>query len=457
MAPLPLLLFVAAAFAASLANAAAYEWAWDRRRRSPWQPNPEGVPPRTWVDRLPIVGWLRLRRDAGVLGRGFWVRPMLVEVAFGAALVALWWWEVERLGLMTAQPGGAATIGDGGVAASLWWRAVAAFATHAVLAWLMLVASLIDLDEKTIPDAVTVPGTLIALVLSAALPMAKPPNLEGRLGAERVAVAAETASGVFLADPQTGAPLWVEPTHVAAPGAWPAALAGGPNGRGALALGLACYGLWCFALTPRVWRTSRGSLYGLAVLLQRVARELRRRPLREMLVAGGLLIAMVWFSGGAAWEGLLTGLVGMVASGGVVWAVRIVGSAALGKEAMGFGDVTLMMMVGAFLGWQAGLLTFFLAPFAGLIVGATQLLFRRGDVIPYGPFLCLAASGVVVGWATLWPRVERLFALGVVVPVVLIVCLVLLGVLLALWAQTKRLLGLTEDWEDEPDDGSVAG
>ena len=57
---------------------------------------------------------------------------------------------------------------------------------------------------------------------------------------------------------------------------------------------------------------------------------------------------------------------------------------------MGFGDVTLMMMVGAFLGWQAGVVIFFLAPFAGLVVGVLQLVLRRDDEIPYGPFLCLA-------------------------------------------------------------------
>ena len=41
---------------------------------------------------------------------------------------------------------------------------------------------------------------------------------------------------------------------------------------------------------------------------------------------------------------------------------------------MGFGDVTLMGMIGAFLGWQAAVLTFFLAPFFGLAHAAWKLL-----------------------------------------------------------------------------------
>ena len=101
-------------------------------------------------------------------------------------------------------------------------------------------------------------------------------------------------------------------------------------------------------------------------------------------------------SGAAApachWAGLLTALVGMAASGGLVWMVRIIGPASLGREAMGFGDVTLMAMIGAFLGWQPCLIVFFLAPCrAGGRAGRPDP--PPGREIPYGPFLCLAARG----------------------------------------------------------------
>jgi prepilin signal peptidase PulO-like enzyme (type II secretory pathway) len=137
---------------------------------------------------------------------------------------------------------------------------------------------------------------------------------------------------------------------------------------------------------------------------------------------------------------LFTALVGLVASGGIVWAVRLIGTAALKREAMGFGDVTLMMMIGAFLGWQACLILFFLAPFAALVIGIVQFVARRDDVIPYGPFLCLAAVAVIVAWAPIWMWAQPMFAMGGLVPAVLVVCLALLGLMLAVWRMIKTFV-----------------
>jgi hypothetical protein len=128
----------------------------------------------------------------------------------------------------------------------------------------------------------------------------------------------------------------------------------------------------------------------------------------------------------------------------MVWAVRIVGSAAMRREAMGFGDVTLMMMIGAFLGWQAGILIFFLAPFAGLVVGLAQVILRRDDVIPYGPFLCLGALVVMVGWGEFWNArphgIQALFGLPWLVPGVLAIGLVMLGAMLVIWRNIKEAI-----------------
>jgi len=60
-------------------------------------------------------------------------------------------------------------------------------------------------------------------------------------------------------------------------------------------------------------------------------------------------------------------------------------------ESMGGGDVKLLAMIGAFLGWKNALIAFFLAPLSGLIFGLANLIVKKDHTIPYGPFLSLAA------------------------------------------------------------------
>jgi len=67
-------------------------------------------------------------------------------------------------------------------------------------------------------------------------------------------------------------------------------------------------------------------------------------------------------------------------------------------ESMGGGDVKLLAMIGAFLGPQRALLTFFLAPFLAIIVGLYNLISKKDHLIPYGPFLSLAAQASLF-WA----------------------------------------------------------
>ena len=417
-------LFVAGTFLGSLVNWAVYTFAWNARAISPWSPGPEGAARRGWFDRLPVLGWLKLNREAAFHGSWFWLRPLLVEVGTGATLAALYWWEIVELGLIREQFPGL-------IAAPPLGPLHLEYASHVLLLCLMLAASLIDVDEKTIPDEITVPGTVLGLALATMVPMSLLPHVAMR--------AMPPVAGVEIAN-AGGQTWWLEPVTAISPRPWPPSW--GVAGQWpSLAIALGCFWLWCFALTPRIWRGRRGSAYALGIIAARVRRELWRRPLRGLLVMGTAAIVFTWALGGHAnWASMLTALIGMAASGGIVWAVRLVGTAALRREAMGFGDVTLMMMIGAFLGWQAGLMLFFLAPFAGLLVGLLQFVLRRDDVIPYGPFLCLAAAACVVCWAPIWNWGQRLFEIGALVPAMLIVCLVLLGVLLAIWQVIKNAI-----------------
>jgi leader peptidase (prepilin peptidase)/N-methyltransferase len=428
----------------SLVNWAIYRLAWNRREISPWGPKPSGAAPRGWADRIPVLGWLRLRREHKLHGAGFWVRPLGIEFALGLGLAALYWWEVAQQRLVYQQIQNIFVDADAG-AIPLALPVVSdgltlsMFFCHVVLIVLMAAASFIDIDEKIIPDEITVPGTILGLVLMTALPMALLPHVEIRLAPPVV------GELVTLPPAAAGVTMYAEPVTLVAPNEWSDAL----NGWQALAVAQTCWWLWCFALTPRIWRGRRGVRFALAIIARRVLRELTRPPLGAIAAVGSVAIGAVWWFGGAAWVGLATALLGMAASGGVVWIVRLVGSWALGREAMGFGDVTLMMMVGAFVGWQAGVIIFFIAPLAALVIGILQLVLKRDDEIPYGPFLCLGTLAVVIDWPFFWSlALQDLFSVGWLMPAVLLVSFSMLGVMLFLWQQIKMFMFGRPDEED---------
>ncbi|HUT11699.1 MAG TPA: A24 family peptidase [Thermoguttaceae bacterium] len=399
-------LFVLGTCAGSLANLGIYRLAWHPRRIGPWWRPDQKAPPRRWHDRLPIVGWLGLRREAALHGRGFWIRPMLLELLCGIAFAALYWWEIGRAGLLPPEVPRALPAD---------WIAVlhCQYAAHLILIALMLVASAIDVDEKIIPDAITMPGTLLGLLVACLLPSSLLPDVIP----ERGGMALD-----FL--------------HLASPHPWPPQLEGFPH-AGSLAIGLGCWWLWCAALLPRTWYARHGWRRALQLCVARVVRQPATYRILVMGLVGTAGIAAVWRFGGLGWMGLLSALVGMAVGGGLIWMVRIIGSAALQKEAMGFGDVTLMAMIGAFLGWQTCLVVFFIAPLAGLVVGLLQLILVRDNEIPYGPFLCLAAFVTIVFWAAIWERIWPIMALGDgwFVPLIVLACLGLMGIMLGLWHQ----------------------
>ncbi len=410
-------LFALGLVAGALANVAIYRLAWHWRPIDPWfAPAPE-APPRRWWDRIPVVGWWGLRREAELHGPGFWIRPMAVELFFALALVGLYAWEIGRLGLL--HPQAPAWVGQVNL-----HRLHAAFLAHALLLWLVVTTSLVDIDEKTIPDALTVPGTLAGLGLAAAVPFSLLPVPWRELG------------------PQGGQQIEFGFLTLVSPHVWNGWVQDLGHPR-LLAAGLACWWLWCVALLHRTWYSRHGWCRAAALMLARLARSPSTPRILLMGALGTLGIVAVWRYGGLHWAALLSALVGMAGGATLVWTVRVLGTLALRREAMGFGDVTLMAALGAFLGWQGILMVFFLAPLAGIAIGMPIVVLRRDSEIPYGPYLCLAAAGTVVFWARLWMAVEPYFlVLGVWIPVVVGVCLALLPVILVIIRLVRRVVGL---------------
>jgi len=87
-------------------------------------------------------------------------------------------------------------------------------------------------------------------------------------------------------------------------------------------------------------------------------------------------------------------LLGAVVGGGTLWLVREVYYRLRHVEGMGLGDVKMMLMVGAFLGWQLTLLTIFIGSLLGSLIGIVLILRGGGSMktqIPFGVFLGPAA------------------------------------------------------------------
>jgi len=94
-------------------------------------------------------------------------------------------------------------------------------------------------------------------------------------------------------------------------------------------------------------------------------------------------------------------LIGALAGGGVLFAAAEAYYRIRHEEGLGMGDVKMLAMVGAFLGWKLALVTLMLASLAGSVVGVALIASRRGTMkyaLPFGTFLALgAAAAATIG------------------------------------------------------------
>jgi leader peptidase (prepilin peptidase)/N-methyltransferase len=92
--------------------------------------------------------------------------------------------------------------------------------------------------------------------------------------------------------------------------------------------------------------------------------------------------------------GWLSSMIGIAAGGGILFAIAEAYYRLRGIEGLGMGDVKMLAMIGAVLGWPLMLLTLVLASFAGSLVGVGLMVSGRGGMqaaLPFGTFLALGA------------------------------------------------------------------
>jgi leader peptidase (prepilin peptidase)/N-methyltransferase len=92
--------------------------------------------------------------------------------------------------------------------------------------------------------------------------------------------------------------------------------------------------------------------------------------------------------------GIIDSLIGAALGAAIPWLIRYAWLKATGVEAMGLGDVKMLAMIGAFLGWRQVWVVLFISSLAGAIVGVVLLRLQGRSMatrIPFGTFLALAA------------------------------------------------------------------
>ncbi|HLW66490.1 MAG TPA: prepilin peptidase [Gemmataceae bacterium] len=288
--------------------------------------------PIRWYDNLPLLSYWILGGRCRTCKARFSIRYFLIELLVGVAFVGLFYLEVIRN--QHEMPEFRNAVRDLQFEPFSWQnRAYFLFFLHrAVLFCLLLTAALCDLEDRTIPLSVTLPGTLIGLIFAIAFPWPWPNPPAQAMPLPLVRSASLNQWSMMMGPVKPGLypwPVWGPP----------------PTG----------------------------------------------------LPAG-------------SWQlGLFTGLAGALAGTFLLRAVKFLFEKGLGKEALGLGDADLMMMVGAFLGWQVVVIAFLVGAVASLFLALPQLIFRGDNSLPFGPGLAVGTLITWLCWKWIGPELQPLF------------------------------------------------
>lgn len=318
----------------------------------------------SWRENLPVIGWLLLRGRCKHCREPISIQYPLIETLIGCLFAGTYL-------LFYASPSESwlAQIGGG------WWRGQGfAYSWPAYIAFMFLFAGLIamtltDARTFTIPIEITRTVTLVGLAAAVVQPLM--PTMW-------------KAKGLWFVAPLPG---WVG-VGVGIGGAVGALLACLLLALGRLPVSFADYDQFVKEDDPL-------SSYPHA----------RREMGKELRFVAVILLGcfLGWLVGRALglkqpplfWSSVGSSCLGFVVGGGIVWTIRILGSYAFNREAMGMGDVHLLAAVGAVLGWRDSLFIMGMAPivalawvFAGWL--AKRILKLRFHEIPLGPHLAVA-------------------------------------------------------------------
>jgi leader peptidase (prepilin peptidase)/N-methyltransferase len=157
------------------------------------------------------------------------------------------------------------------------------------------------------------------------------------------------------------------------------------------------------ALTPVGPLLAARLLFG-AALIVLFAIDLEHQILPNVITLPGVVVGLAFAL--VAPPGWRASLIGAAAGGGVLYAIAAGYYYLRHEDGLGMGDVKMLAMIGAFLGWQLMLLTLVLASLSGALVGVALIVSQRGSMkyaLPFGTFL---AVGAVVAMLAGQPMVD---------------------------------------------------
>ncbi len=329
----------------------------------------------SWWENVPVISWLALRGRCRTCGVRLGWNHLAVEIGCGALFAF-------TVALLFMGPFREPMEPD-----AAWWLRAGAMRAAPLLAgvlvlWMcLLAASLIDAETGLIPLGLTSTAMVTGLL------------------------AAATQGLVWTGTDVQGSHAW--------PLGWPSPRWTGAGLGGLLGLGVSVGLLWS-GLLPR----SFAALDDITLVDPAEARREMGKELRFLAApVAGLCLGWV-FAPQEPSEPLrviASSSLGLLVGGGAIWATRILGTLAFGREAMGLGDVHLLAAAGTVVGWRDCMIAYLLAPFLALAWlsvsgGLARLRGKRAKELPYGPHLALAVVVVFLGRPWVVPVFRQLFA-----------------------------------------------
>ncbi len=146
-----------------------------------------------------------------------------------------------------------------------------------------------------------------------------------------------------------------------------------------------------------VWLTPPGPLVFsrlifVCILIALFGIDLEHQILPNTITLPGIAIGFIFsFIAPPGWQ---SSLIGIVLGGGILYGIAAAYYLWRREEGLGMGDVKMLAMIGAFLGWKAVLVTLVLSSFSGALLGVALIAAQRGGMrlaLPFGTFLALGA------------------------------------------------------------------